>query len=215
VWTAAEYQLAIEKAPGNFKLALLLMGNCGMRQKDVSDLLDTEVDWRSGRITRKRSKTRRHKNVPTVSYKLWPATLDLLRQYRSGKDHVLLTESGRLYVRSESKQDSRAKRADGFTSRWAHLKKQLRKELPEFRRDLKGIRATGASLLGQHETYGRFAQLYLGHAPRSVADKHYVVPSQDLFDKAVAWLGQQLGQVPRGSEQSDSSRPSRRRNGLS
>ena len=29
----------------------------------------------------------------------------------------------------------------------------------------------------------------------AVADRFYVAPSQELFDEAVMWLGQQLGQV--------------------
>ena len=27
-----------------------------------------------------------------------------------------------------------------------------------------------------------------------MADRHYAAPSQELFDEAVTWLGQQLGQ---------------------
>jgi integrase len=193
VWTAAEFKLAVREAPGNFKLILLLMMNCGMRQKSVSDLLDSQVNWKAGRITLKRGKTRRFRSVPTVSYLLWPTTFELLKQYRSGQERVLLTESGQAYVRSTSREDSRARRADGITSRWAHLKKRLRKKRPGFSRTLKGIRATASTLLEGHETYGRFTQLFLGHAPRSIAEKHYVVPSQDLFDEAVRWLGEQLG----------------------
>src|SRR5262245_31773898 len=56
-WTAEEYKRVVQEAPGKLKLALLLMANCGFTQTDVSDLLDIEVDWVSGRITRKRSKT--------------------------------------------------------------------------------------------------------------------------------------------------------------
>jgi hypothetical protein len=37
---------------------------------------------------------------------------------------------------------------------------------------------------------------FLGHSPRTVADRHYVVPPQELLDEAVTWLGRQLGQVP-------------------
>jgi hypothetical protein len=36
--------------------------------------------------------------------------------------------------------------------------------------------------------------LYLGHTPASVKDKHYAAPPQELFDEAVGWLGKQLGQ---------------------
>ena len=35
------------------------------------DLQHFEIDWNAGRILRKRSKTRKHENVPEVCYKLW------------------------------------------------------------------------------------------------------------------------------------------------
>ena len=57
---------------------------------------------------------------------------------------------------------------------------------------LKLLRKTAATKLGQNPTYGRFAQYFLGHAPTTMADKHYVAPSQDQFDEAVAWLGTQI-----------------------
>jgi len=45
-------------APGQLRLHLLLMANCGMTQQDVSDLKPTEVDWKEGRIKRKRETSR-------------------------------------------------------------------------------------------------------------------------------------------------------------
>jgi hypothetical protein len=43
-WTPIEFMQVIDETPGKLKLCLLLMVNCGMTQKDVSDLLDDEVD---------------------------------------------------------------------------------------------------------------------------------------------------------------------------
>jgi integrase len=189
-WTPIEFQTVVDKAPGKLKLGLLLMANCGMIQKDVSDLMDDEVDWTARTITRKRSKTRHNENVPTVTYRLWPRTFDLLTKYRSGTERVLLTESGQPYVREWVKPDGKFTKADGFASNYAHLQRRLR-----FKRPLKQLRKLGASLLAKHEVYGRFASYFLGHSPRTVADRHYVTPPQDLFDKAVLWLGQKLGQV--------------------
>jgi integrase len=187
-WTREDFMLAVEKAPGKLKLALLLMANCGMTQIDVSDLLDSEVDWVEGRITRKRSKTAECDNVPTVCYKLWPLTFELLKKHRSGTERVLLTESGLPYVRKEL-VEGRYKHADGFVSNFLHLKKRLK-----LTRSLKELRKTGATLLDGHKDYGRFKSYFLGHSPRTVADRHYATPSKELFDEAVAWLGEQLGQ---------------------
>jgi integrase len=188
-WTAQEYQRAVTAAPGKLKLALLLMANTGMTQRDISDLRDAEVDWKAGRITRKRSKTKDRKNVPTVSYPLWPLTFKLLQQYRSGGDRVLLTESGLPFVRTDLNAEGKLVKADGFASNYAHLKRRLKLGRP-----LKQLRKTSASLLARYAD-GRFVDLFLGHAPRSVADRHYVRPSQDQFDEAVMWLGRKLGQV--------------------
>jgi integrase len=124
-WTAKEYTDTVAEAPGKLKLALLLMANCGMTQGDVSDLLDSEVDWVNGTIFRKRSKTKNVANVPTVQYKLWATTFALLKKYRSGTPRVLLTDSGKAYVRKELHPDGKLKKADGFASSFIHLKNRL------------------------------------------------------------------------------------------
>jgi hypothetical protein len=58
---------------------------------------------------------------------------------------------------------------------------------------LSELRATASTMLDNHETYGRYAQHFLGHSPRSVAQSNYVSPSQTQFDKALIWLGEQFG----------------------
>ena len=189
-WTVPEVQWVVTEAPGQLKLHLLLMANCGFTQMDVSDLTDTEVDWEAGRITRKCSKTGDWQNVPLVCYKLWPLTFDLLKKYRSGTERVLLTESGRPFVRKEM-VDGKLIKADNIASNYTHLKKRLK-----FRKPLKLLRKTAATLLESHPIYGRFTSYFLGHAPASVKDKHYAAPSQTLFDEALTWLGKELGQCP-------------------
>jgi integrase len=189
-WTVAEFQSALKAATGQLRLHLLLMVNCGMTQVDISDLLDSEVDWEAGRISRKRSKTADQKNTPTVEYPLWPETFRLLKEHRSGGDRALLTESGRPWVRTEI-QDGELIKADNIASNYVHLKKKLK----GFRKPLKQLRKTAASLLEKHPDHSRYGWLFLGHSPRTVKDKHYVHPDQGRVDAAVLWLGQQLGQV--------------------
>jgi integrase len=189
-WAADEFERAVDAAPGKLKLALLLMANCGMTQKDVADLRDDEVDWQAGRITRRRSKTANRENAPVVSYKLWPVTLSLLKKYRSGKERVLLTEQGQPFVRTRFNAAGKQVKADGIASNFVHLKKRLK-----LKRPLKELRRLGATLLAKHKEYGRFSSFFLGHSPRTVADRHYVAPSQDRLDEAILWLGKQLGQV--------------------
>jgi integrase len=198
-WTREDFKTAVREAPNKLKLALLLMANCGMTQKDVADLRKDEVDWKEGRITRKRSKTKGHGNVPTVSYKLWPATYGLLAKHQDqgNGDLVLLTEKGEPYVRSKLREDGRLSGADGFASHFVHLRARLKKNGIQLG-PLKELRKLGATYLGGHPTYDRFQHYFLGHSPRSQADRHYDAKSAEfkaLFDEAVLWLGKELGQV--------------------
>ena len=95
VFTKEEITRLLDKAPERTKLYLLLMLNCGMTQKDVADLVVAEVDWVSGRIIRKRSKTSLEENVPVVNYVLWPETLRLLKKFKAenSSNRVLLNLS--------------------------------------------------------------------------------------------------------------------------
>ncbi len=188
-WTVEEVQRVVGAAKGKLKLSLLLALNCGMLQGDVSDLLDKEVNWKLGTITRKRSKTKRKESVPTVTYRLWPLTFQLLQEHRSGSDRVLLTKSGLPFVRKEV-VEGKSKRADSFRSLFLALGRPL-----DFKKPLKQLRKTSASLLESHPTYGRLTSLFLGHAPASMKEKHYAAVPQDLFDEAVAWLAKQYGFV--------------------
>lgn len=98
------------------------MLNCGFTQIDISDLHPSEVDWEVGRIIRKRSKTNHHKNVPTVSYKLWDMTWKLLQEHgsRSG-DRVLTTRQGKPWVEDGLKANGKRTKRDGINSNYRHL----------------------------------------------------------------------------------------------
>lgn len=190
---ADEIKLLLAGAIGRTKLFLMLMLNCGMTQKDIADLKPREIDLTAGRISRKRSKTATNENVPKVTYKLWSETLTLLRQFthKTGKTatSVFVNENGESLRRRGYREDGKARNIDNVRSAIYRLCKRLKREMfpPKL------LRKTGATMLGGHDVYGRYAQYYLGHAPRSVADKHYVKPSQEQFDSAITWLGEQYG----------------------
>jgi integrase len=185
--TVEEVRSLVAAATGQLKLYLLLMVNCGMTQKDISDLRDDEVDWERGRITRKRSKTRGQKNVPTVEYPLWPSTFALLRRYRSGGETVLLTSCGTPLLREEI-LNGRVKRKDEVSSVYGRLKERVGGEKP-----LKYLRKTSATLLEGHREYGRVVDQFLGRAPQTMAQRHYAAPPEELHAEAVAWLGGRYG----------------------
>ena len=131
-------------------------------QQDVADLTHADVDWTQGRIIRKRSKTAKQKNVPKVNYRLWPTTFELLKRFRS--DHPTLV----LVNRNGSPLRQRGFRVDGKTHNLDNIKKAYERVCDKLKleyKPLKFFRKTGASKLEEHETYGRYAQYYLGHAP--------------------------------------------------
>src|SRR5262245_30191125 len=56
----------LAESPDTLRLYLVLMLNCGFQQTDIAELEHGEVDWTSGRIARKRSKTGEFASITTV-----------------------------------------------------------------------------------------------------------------------------------------------------
>lgn len=162
------------------------MANCGMTQKDCADLTPNQIDWTAGTITRKRSKEKGAANVPTVTWKLWASTLAALRAVRQPMgDRVLLNSDGNPLVYSALKPTGKLSDCDCVGSAFELLVKRAW--------TLKNFRSTSATAIGNHPEFCRFAQYFLDHAPKTIADKHYVKPSQADFDRCVLWLGSHLG----------------------
>jgi len=191
-FTKEEIRTLLADASARTRLFILLMLNCAHTQKDISDLQVTEVDWREGRIVRKRSKTADCENVPTVNYLLWPETLRLLKQERSANSegHVLLNANGSPIWSEEITKEGRYKKSDNIKSAFARLQRKVGITKP-----LKSLKKTSASLLRNNEKFSTLASLFLGHAPKSISDRHYTQVPQNLFDQAVTWLGQEYGLV--------------------
>jgi integrase len=192
-----EFRELFDAATGQTRLHLLLMANCGFYPIDISDLKDKEVDWEAGRVVRKRSKTAEHEDVPTVEYKLWPETLALLKKFRSGMGQVLLTKTGQPWVNNR-REDGKLVSCNSVESNYTNLKRKVSKArksqgLPAFTKPLSLIRKTSASLIESKAEYGRYVPHFLGHSPRSVADKHYRAPSKKVFDEILDWLGKEYG----------------------
>ena len=71
LFTLAELKTLLDAATDHQRLYVLLALNCGMYPSDIAKLKQSEVDWKAGRIMRKRTKTRdRSENVPRVDYLL-------------------------------------------------------------------------------------------------------------------------------------------------
>lgn len=166
-------------------LYILLALNCGFTQKDIADLDVQEVDWSAGRISRKRSKTKSSKNVPEVCYQLWPETRELLVSARSPsqRGRVLLNESGGPLWTLQVDTNGRVKKNDNVRNAFARLTKKT-----AIKKSFKSLKKTSASKLRNNGRFASLEDLFLGHAPRKMSDRHYTQAPQDLLDEALRWL---------------------------
>jgi integrase len=193
VWTVDEIASFLAGVEDRTKLFALLMLNCGFYSVDIATLEHGMVDWKAGRIIRKRHKTDDVDRVPMVNWKLWPETLRLLKQFKSkDKTFVLLNEDGnplRLSTLADRNdgQGEKLKKNDNIRSAMTRALTKL-----QIKKTPSDLRNTGASALEKHEVFGRYVQHFLGQAPTDVAKKHYVVPSQEQFDAALQWMGSEL-----------------------
>ena len=181
--TTDEVGTLLKGTTGLNRLCILLGLNCGMTQKDISDLLDRDVDWNAATITRKRSKTASHEGVPTVTYRLWPETLRLLREHRSGTEVVLLTRTGKRLVQERLDENGSYRKSDSIKSAYDRELAKLPVAKP-----FKLLRKTSATLINSSSKFRGLDQLFLGHAPSSIAERHYVATSKLALDEALEWL---------------------------
>jgi integrase len=193
VLTIQEVSKRLHSATKPTKLYLLLILNCGMQQEDISDLLHEEIDLRAGTLTRKRSKTGKHEDVPVVTYKLWNGTRTLLKEFRSKHARLALTTDECRPLKTEAVVNGKLTKTDNIVSAYRRLERDQLKLGASACRPLKLFRKTSSSLLEKHKDFGKYAQYFLGHSPRTIADKHYVVPDEKQFFSALKWLGEQYG----------------------
>jgi integrase len=174
------------------RLAVLLCLNLGAYQGDVADLRRNEIDLETGRITRRRSKLRRHSNLPPTSYKLWAKTLELLRQEMAKRPHpelALVNDNG-APLKTVAVIDGKVKKTDTIRLRFVRIVKNH--NLPQDK-SLIHLRKTGASFLANE--YGEhFAIHYLQHAQNTITRARYVKPDQAKFDAAILAMGEHFGQ---------------------
>jgi integrase len=189
MWTVEEFQLfrgqlhLLGEDAERMELYLLLMANCGFTQKDIVDLHRKEVDFLSGRIIRRRSKSYHNDKTPKVNYLLWPTTAEMLRRQDTGRDWLL------------------ARRPEGLGRKHGE-EENVRADFNRFRdrigfpKPMKGIRKMAATIVEEVTGKESYSTYFLGHSPKTVKDINYVPPLQPRFDQAVLDLGRQLGQVP-------------------
>jgi integrase len=187
-FTNDEIKTLISGAQGIHRLILLLMLNTGATQKDIADLRKDQIDLTEGRITRCRSKTAKKKSGRTVSYKLWPEVVELLKEYMAKDgDRALVTKSGKPWVWTEMADGGKMRKSDNVATVFNNLKRKLKMD-KVLGKSLKVFRKTSATRLKGNKDYRDLRFLFLGHSTRNVADRHYAKESQTLLDEAVNWL---------------------------
>jgi integrase len=160
--------------------------------------LKEEYDATTGRITRKRSKTQKSKNTPTVCYKLWDETKELLDQeiaksnnYPQKQDAApfLLVNSKGSRLWYEFMKDGKTAKNDTISRNFKRLVAKVCNQYPSMPRiAYYQLRKTSASLISNEPKYRMFNELWLGHAPHSVADRHYNALDDTILDECLAWL---------------------------
>jgi len=186
-----ELRELLAKATGRIKLYLLLAVNCGYLSADISHLRHSEVDWENGRITRRRTKTKdRSENVPKVTYELFPETFALLKEFRSTHADLVLVNQHGSPLAHICRKDGKNIQTDTISKavRAFRLQNGLSADLP-----MKNLRTTAASMINNEPRFRGLGELFLGHAPRSIAAKHYFRVDEHTLDEPLAWLREQLG----------------------
>ena len=189
-YSNADIKKTVELATGQLKLHLLLMLNCGMTQKDISDLLKTQVDLQNGIIKRKRSKTKDKAKTPLVSYQLWASTLTELKKHISKHPTLALTtKSDQAWCRKETTESGKIKKADNVATLWKNLKDA--NPQAEYLKTLKAFKKSSASLLRNNPRFAEFHEFFLGHSEKTIAGRNYAKLDQNTFTAAIEWLGEQ------------------------
>jgi integrase len=180
------------------KLCILLTLNCGFGASEIGQLEKDEYNPVKGRITHKRCKVKDSPNAPTVCYKLWNETRELLDQeIENRKNYPKHSETvDCLLVNSNGKPLWYEYVADGKSSRSNNISTDFKRLLDKLRKDDSTVpkityyqfRRTSASLIYNEHKYRMYNELWLAHSPRSVADRHYNALDDTILDDCIDWL---------------------------
>ena len=166
-FTVHQVKQLLAGASPRTRLYLCLGLNCGMTQTDIANLRRDEINLAARTITRKRTKTKEHKNVPDVTYKLWKPTRELLQQYMATEGELALVGEGGRPLLSVTLD----KKTDAVRSAFARLLKKEKKKT-DIRGTFKMLRKTSAGLLA-NSAWASLVDLFLGHAAAKISEKHY------------------------------------------
>lgn len=176
----------VDGLPDRLKLYALLAWNTGMNNTDIAHLRERQIDLAAGTLRRKRIKTEKWDNVPSVLYSLWPETARLLAQEMTpGAEFALLDGNGKsLFVTNKDK--------GGKPSFYDKIKSKWRDALGDTPYTMRDFRDFG-SLLLQNSKYRVYRVAWLGHTPKEVHEKHYS-GEEDVIE-ACRWLLERITEL--------------------
>lgn len=199
----------VEQLPVRLRTWAMVCLNCGMTAADLGTLFwaDDElalgdtvtigqeqvkvmglVEVRTWTIRRRRSKTGKNPKTPTVTYKLWPETVELLRGIPRDSRLVFATENGSpMYVSKyteATKAESKVLKKDLFGDYWRGQRIPLGK-----------LRSIAADTLYGHELYRQYKDYFLAHKPNTMADRHYGRDKDEPFFRALAFIREAIFRV--------------------
>ena len=175
----------IERLPAKLKLWALLGLNCGMTQADLGALTWEMIDLKKKTLTRKRVKTEQHDDVPTVTYWLFPETVDGLLKTSYRKGLVFRTRDNQPMHTTIYKGEGVAVQ-DLFSTYWKRCKPKPEINLGKFRH-------VGATALKTNILYRGLVDYYLGHAGSTLADSVYSAEADNPFFQALKHVRSRLG----------------------
>ena len=187
----------LESANPRLKLYILLALNCGFVSSDIGQLTAEKYDPKAGRITYKRKKTEKFRNVPMVHYKLWDKTKALLddeiaankKKYPKSTKHLLMNENGSPLWTEYIDAEGKTHKSDNIASAFKRLVAKLRTVNPDMPSiSFKQFRKTSSSLIRNDKMHAMYAWLFLGHSPQTTGDKFYNALDNTILDDTTAWL---------------------------
>lgn len=178
-----QFRRVLEYSSPRSKLFWLLMVNAAMGQSDISALHPKQIDFKRGILNYKRTKLRRRATRKSRTYKLWPETIELLRELgkRAG-DHVFLNRNGRPLVRRTIGPDGRPQNSNNITNAWdrAEVHAGITGYAPRC------LRKTGATIL-RNSPFASKVGIYLQHRNNSI-DDHYAADYDNTLDEALRYV---------------------------
>lgn len=164
-----EIRSFLKNLPDRLRLYALLALNCAMNNVDIALLEHSQIDLDKKTLKRKRIKTKGWAKVPTVTYYLWAETVRLLKRFANEKSQFVLTDDAGKGLYLTNKEIENVRLYDKVGVQWRdHFKGTEDKKFT-----LKDFRFFGADLLGNHQKHMLYKDIFLGHSPKSVADRNY------------------------------------------